>query len=51
MDRESRLTILTGRDRFLPLNSKGGGTSPPSITSLTPRARDPKTLLSSHILT
>lgn len=51
MERESLFTILTERVRFLLLNSKGGGASSPSITSLRLRARDPNTLLSSHIAT
>lgn len=50
IERESLFTILTERERFL-LNSKGGGTSSPSITSLRLRARDPNTLLSSHMAT
>ena len=50
IERESLFTILTERERFL-LNSKGGGNSSPSIISLRLRARDPKTLLSSHIAT
>lgn len=50
MDRESRFIILTERERFL-LNSNGGGKSSPSITSLRLRARDPNTLLSSHMFT
>lgn len=50
MDRVSLLTILTERLRFLP-NSNGGGSSSPSIMSFRLCVRDPKTLLSSHILT
>jgi hypothetical protein len=50
MDRESRFVFFTERERFL-LNSKGGGASSPSITSLRLRARDPNTVLSSHIFT
>ena len=52
MDLESLFTTLTEaeRGRFL-LNSNGGGTSSPSITSFRLRDRDPKTLRSSHIPT
>ena len=50
MDRESLLTILTERERFL-FNSNAGRGSFPSIKFLRPRAREPNTLLSSQILT
>lgn len=50
MDLESLLIILTERERFLP-NSNGAGTSSPSIIALRFCAREPKTLLSSHIST
>lgn len=51
IERESFLTIFTElRERFL-FNSNVGNGSFPSIKSLRPRAREPKTLLSSHMLT
>lgn len=50
MERESLLTILTERERFL-FNSNGGGTPSPSIWPLRLWAWDPNTLRSSHMST